>query len=159
MKNPNFKIIAIFVGFLFQTGTYAHAVVVVNPVDLTPTAMQASGAKYGSNVVTHLPKDAKTNSDVNETTTTTSTTDGNLVNRTRTEITTTRSSADATNEESAALANNAALTQSIDQQAQQQQMEPGHSAFFWTILALALVVVGLGVYAAKKRYPQPNIRA
>jgi hypothetical protein len=54
MKTTQLKTFALTAIFLAQPVFSAHAYIVKNPVDLSPTALRNSGATYGPNVVTHV---------------------------------------------------------------------------------------------------------
>jgi cobalamin biosynthesis Mg chelatase CobN len=62
MKIMKFTVALVGFGMLAQSGMQSQAYVLKNPVDLTPTAVQNSGATYGSNVVTHVPQEGYQNS-------------------------------------------------------------------------------------------------
>ena len=105
-----------------------HATVYKNPVDLTPTAVQQSGATYGPNVVTENNSTSNTSRP--------------------TSIVTRQASADTLYTEPA-IDNKGLFTNMPEQQAQQVASNSSNLGA-WIILLLTVLLIGGSLYVARR---------
>jgi hypothetical protein len=168
MKITQWNTLALTVIFLAQPLVSAHAYILKNPVDLSPTALQNSGATYGPNVVTNL---SGTKSNQNEAVTESEMvtfdempaqvsardaiiTDPVTDNDDVPSIDTVRSSAVLENPKH--VSETTVATAQYAQQ--QQQLAPKHGTLVdWSIAAFAALIIFGIFYAARKRDPYTRI--
>jgi hypothetical protein len=137
MKSNKLVIALLGFGVLAQNGMIAVATEARNPVDLTPTSLQQSGAEYDMNVATHPMKTNPTHP------THTAPTVQNTQTATTADRTVTRD-----------ISSNSSTTQEMTERGslfpnQQAQME--HTSNHWFGAFVGLVVIGSLMFYALKR--------